>query len=60
MKKSFGKEWWVVIGLLPIAAYLSYTNGDLWPGSIFLMFSFAVLIVARLIEKRQPKSGKEI
>jgi hypothetical protein len=60
MKNTLGNIWWMMICLLPVAAYLSYTNGDLWPASIFLMFSFAVLIVARLIEKRQSKTRKEI
>jgi len=58
MVKPLGYGAWVVAGLLLVCSVLSYTNGDLWPASIFSTAS-AVAIVAAWFLQRRARLGKK-
>ncbi len=46
-------------GILPICAYLSWMNDDLWPAAIVLMFSWCAFIVSWAVDYRRRNAGKK-
>ena len=55
MAKPTIRDLWVllIIGGCLVAAGLNYTNGDLWPGSIFLSLSAVAMAASWVGEKRR-------
>jgi hypothetical protein len=60
MIKPLGYGAWVMAGLLMVCSVLSYTNGDLWPASIFTTLSAVAIITAWYLQRRGRRSAKEI
>ena len=56
MKKAFALVAFVT---LPIAAYLAWTNGELWPGAIILMISWCLFLGSQVTEHRRGNAAKE-
>ena len=59
MKRTWDRDFWIVLILLAISAVFVYTNGELWPSAIFLGIAGATLVRSKIVEKRRAKREQE-